>query len=64
MELRLKTRQWWFFRGRRCHDAGVLIIVAVLTQVSSILDALDSVWSREDIQSAVMEHEALNVVIR
>uniref|UniRef100_A0A671Z0L6 Replication timing regulatory factor 1 n=1 Tax=Sparus aurata TaxID=8175 RepID=A0A671Z0L6_SPAAU len=32
--------------------------------VSSILDTLESVWSREDIQSVVMEHEALNVVIR
>ncbi|KAK2840251.1 hypothetical protein Q5P01_013991 [Channa striata] len=33
-------------------------------KVSSILGALESVWSREDIQSLVMEHEALNVVIR
>ncbi|XP_042350186.1 telomere-associated protein RIF1 [Plectropomus leopardus] len=33
-------------------------------KVSSILGTLESVWSREDIQSVVMEHEALNVVIR
>ncbi|XP_067372207.1 telomere-associated protein RIF1 isoform X2 [Channa argus] len=33
-------------------------------KVSSILETLESVWSREDIQSVVMEHEALNVVIR
>uniref|UniRef100_A0A3B4UTQ9 Replication timing regulatory factor 1 n=1 Tax=Seriola dumerili TaxID=41447 RepID=A0A3B4UTQ9_SERDU len=32
--------------------------------VPSILGTLESVWSREDIQSVVMEHEALNVVIR
>uniref|UniRef100_A0A8C4DQ08 Replication timing regulatory factor 1 n=1 Tax=Dicentrarchus labrax TaxID=13489 RepID=A0A8C4DQ08_DICLA len=32
--------------------------------VSSILGTLECVWSREDIQSVVMEHEALNVVIR
>ncbi|XP_073329575.1 telomere-associated protein RIF1 [Pagrus major] len=36
----------------------------VAKKVSSILDTLESVWSREDIQSVVMEHEALNVVIR
>lgn len=36
----------------------------VFIQVLSILDTLESVWSRQDIQSAVMEHEALNVVIR
>uniref|UniRef100_A0A3Q1JEE4 Telomere-associated protein Rif1 N-terminal domain-containing protein n=1 Tax=Anabas testudineus TaxID=64144 RepID=A0A3Q1JEE4_ANATE len=34
------------------------------SHVPSILAALESVWSREDIQSVVMEHEALNVVIR
>ncbi|KAI3355998.1 hypothetical protein L3Q82_017269 [Scortum barcoo] len=33
-------------------------------KVSLILNTLESVWSREDIQSVVMEHEALNVVIR
>ncbi|XP_075967063.1 telomere-associated protein RIF1 isoform X2 [Anarhichas minor] len=33
-------------------------------KVSSILGTLESVWSREDIQSVVMEHEALNVIIR
>uniref|UniRef100_A0A3B4AYK3 Telomere-associated protein Rif1 N-terminal domain-containing protein n=1 Tax=Periophthalmus magnuspinnatus TaxID=409849 RepID=A0A3B4AYK3_9GOBI len=32
--------------------------------VPSVLSALESVWSRDDIQSVVMEHEALNVVIR
>lgn len=36
----------------------------VTKKVPSILGALESVWSREDIQSVVMEHEALNVVIR
>lgn len=57
-----KRGQWW--RAERCHDAGVLIHVAIFTQVLSILGTLESVWSREDIQSVVMEHEALNVVIR
>ncbi|KAL7384375.1 hypothetical protein ABVT39_000902 [Epinephelus coioides] len=33
-------------------------------KVPSILGTLESVWSREDIQSVVMEHEALNVIIR
>ncbi|XP_033965645.1 telomere-associated protein RIF1 isoform X1 [Pseudochaenichthys georgianus] len=33
-------------------------------QVSSILGALESVLGREDIQSVVLEHEALNVIIR
>ncbi|KAM4731346.1 telomere-associated protein RIF1 isoform 2-T2 [Anableps anableps] len=32
--------------------------------VPTLLGALESVWNREDIQSAVMEHEALNVIIR
>lgn len=36
----------------------------VAAKVPSVLSALESVWSREDIQSVVMEHEALNVVIR
>ncbi|XP_051260428.1 telomere-associated protein RIF1 isoform X2 [Dicentrarchus labrax] len=36
----------------------------VSKKVSSILGTLECVWSREDIQSVVMEHEALNVVIR
>ncbi|XP_029348755.1 telomere-associated protein RIF1 [Echeneis naucrates] len=36
----------------------------VAKKVPSILGAVESVWSREDIQSVVMEHEALNVVIR
>uniref|UniRef100_A0A7N5ZWZ4 Telomere-associated protein Rif1 N-terminal domain-containing protein n=1 Tax=Anabas testudineus TaxID=64144 RepID=A0A7N5ZWZ4_ANATE len=36
----------------------------IAKNVPSILAALESVWSREDIQSVVMEHEALNVVIR
>ncbi|XP_068428676.1 telomere-associated protein RIF1 isoform X2 [Clinocottus analis] len=33
-------------------------------KVSSILGTLESVWRREDVQSVVMEHEALNVIIR
>ncbi|XP_017276655.1 telomere-associated protein RIF1 isoform X1 [Kryptolebias marmoratus] len=36
----------------------------VAKNVPAVLSALESVWNREDIQSAVMEHEALNVVIR
>ncbi|XP_070831850.1 telomere-associated protein RIF1 [Chaetodon trifascialis] len=36
----------------------------VSNKVLSILSTLESVWSREDVQSVVMEHEALNVVIR
>ncbi|XP_043987029.1 telomere-associated protein RIF1 isoform X2 [Gambusia affinis] len=32
--------------------------------VPTLLAALEAVWNREDIQSAVMEHEALNVIIR
>ncbi|MEQ2203408.1 hypothetical protein XENOCAPTIV_029647, partial [Xenoophorus captivus] len=35
-----------------------------LLQVPTLLGSLESVWNREDIQSTVMEHEALNVVIR
>lgn len=35
-----------------------------LPQVPTLLAALETVWNREDIQSAVMEHEALNVIIR
>lgn len=36
----------------------------VANKVPSVLNALESVWSRDDIQSVVMEHEALNVIIR
>uniref|UniRef100_UPI0037E731EF telomere-associated protein RIF1 n=1 Tax=Semicossyphus pulcher TaxID=241346 RepID=UPI0037E731EF len=36
----------------------------VAKKVSSVLGTLESVWSREDVQSVVMEHEALNVIIR
>uniref|UniRef100_A0A3B3VT92 Replication timing regulatory factor 1 n=1 Tax=Poecilia latipinna TaxID=48699 RepID=A0A3B3VT92_9TELE len=32
--------------------------------VPTLLAALETVWNREDIQSTVMEHEALNVIIR
>uniref|UniRef100_A0A8C2XBS0 Replication timing regulatory factor 1 n=1 Tax=Cyclopterus lumpus TaxID=8103 RepID=A0A8C2XBS0_CYCLU len=32
--------------------------------VSAILGTLEGVWGREDVQSVVMEHEALNVIIR
>lgn len=39
-------------------------MAVMLGQVPSILDTLDSVWSREDVQSVVMEHEALNVIMR
>ena len=44
-------------------DSGVDLAI-VLGQVPSILDALDSVWSREDVQSVVMEYEALSVIMR
>lgn len=46
--------------------ALVCVFIGVVTtpQVSTVLDTLESVWRREDIQSVVMEHEALNVVIR
>uniref|UniRef100_A0A8C2XGA8 Replication timing regulatory factor 1 n=1 Tax=Cyclopterus lumpus TaxID=8103 RepID=A0A8C2XGA8_CYCLU len=33
-------------------------------KVSAILGTLEGVWGREDVQSVVMEHEALNVIIR
>uniref|UniRef100_A0A669B7W1 Replication timing regulatory factor 1 n=1 Tax=Oreochromis niloticus TaxID=8128 RepID=A0A669B7W1_ORENI len=36
----------------------------VAKKVPSILGTLESVWKREDIHSVVMEHEALNVIIR
>ncbi|XP_026001446.1 telomere-associated protein RIF1 [Astatotilapia calliptera] len=36
----------------------------VSKKVPSILGTLESVWKREDIHSVVMEHEALNVIIR
>ncbi|KAG7453450.1 telomere-associated protein RIF1 [Solea senegalensis] len=36
----------------------------VAKKVSSVLGTLESVLSREDIQSVVLEHEALNVIIR
>ncbi|XP_028249395.1 telomere-associated protein RIF1 [Parambassis ranga] len=36
----------------------------VAKKVPLILTTLESVWNREDVQSVVMEHEALNVVIR
>ncbi|KAM9850654.1 telomere-associated protein RIF1 [Aulostomus maculatus] len=36
----------------------------VAKKVSTILSTLESVWSKDDIQSVVMEHEALNVIIR
>ncbi|KAK7913731.1 hypothetical protein WMY93_013942 [Mugilogobius chulae] len=39
-------------------------VISTKKCVPSVLSALESVWSREDIQSVVMEHEALNVVIR
>lgn len=48
-------------------SVAVLVYLSVLfhlIQVSSILDTLESVWNRGDIQSVVMEHEALNVIIR
>uniref|UniRef100_A0A3Q4HA34 Replication timing regulatory factor 1 n=1 Tax=Neolamprologus brichardi TaxID=32507 RepID=A0A3Q4HA34_NEOBR len=36
----------------------------VAKKVPSILGTLESMWKREDIHSVVMEHEALNVIIR
>lgn len=52
IELRKTKRQWYL-------NVGV-----ILGQVPSILDTLDGVWSREDVQSVVLEHEALNVIMR
>ncbi|XP_015251904.1 PREDICTED: telomere-associated protein RIF1 isoform X1 [Cyprinodon variegatus] len=36
----------------------------VSKNVPTLLGSLERVWSREDLQSAVMDHEALNVIIR
>ncbi|XP_041857632.1 telomere-associated protein RIF1 isoform X2 [Melanotaenia boesemani] len=36
----------------------------VAKNVPTVLSSLESVWTRQDVQSVVMEHEALNVVIR
>ncbi|XP_054643055.1 telomere-associated protein RIF1 isoform X2 [Dunckerocampus dactyliophorus] len=33
-------------------------------KVSSILGTLESIWSKDDVLSVVMEHEALNVIIK
>lgn len=52
------TRALWVI-GKQSFSSKV-----VAAKVPSVLSALESVWSREDIQSVVMEHEALNVVIR
>lgn len=52
------TRALWVI-GKQSFPSKI-----VDAKVPSVLSALESVWSREDIQSVVMEHEALNVVIR
>ncbi|XP_054471187.1 telomere-associated protein RIF1 isoform X3 [Anoplopoma fimbria] len=52
------TRALWVI-SKQSFPPGV-----VGPKVSPILGTLESVWSREDIQSVVMEHEALNVIIR
>lgn len=52
------TRALWVI-GKQSFPSKI-----VEAKVPSVLSALESVWSREDIQSVVMEHEALNVVIR
>ncbi|XP_071775696.2 telomere-associated protein RIF1 [Centroberyx gerrardi] len=36
----------------------------IAKKTSSVLSTLENVWTREDIQSVVMEHEALNVIMR
>lgn len=36
----------------------------VARKVPMVLSSLESVWTRQDVQSVVMEHEALNVIIR
>ncbi|KAF7666493.1 hypothetical protein LDENG_00103970 [Lucifuga dentata] len=36
----------------------------VAKKVASILSTLEKVWSRKDMQSVIMEHESLNVVVR
>uniref|UniRef100_A0A673B4N3 Replication timing regulatory factor 1 n=1 Tax=Sphaeramia orbicularis TaxID=375764 RepID=A0A673B4N3_9TELE len=52
------TRSLWVISKQSFPSA------VVGTKVPSVLTTLESVWSREDVQSVVMEHEALNVVIR
>lgn len=52
------TRSLWVISKQSFPSA------VVSTKVPSVLTTLENVWSREDIQSVVMEHEALNVVIR
>ncbi|XP_032423463.1 telomere-associated protein RIF1 isoform X1 [Xiphophorus hellerii] len=52
------TRALWVI-SKQCFPADV-----VGKNVPTLLAALETVWNREDIQSAVMEHEALNVIIR
>ncbi|XP_028292149.1 telomere-associated protein RIF1 isoform X2 [Gouania willdenowi] len=52
------TRALWVI-SKQSFSADVVAL-----KVSSILGTLESVWSRDDVQSVVMEHEAVNVVIR
>ncbi|CAL8320376.1 unnamed protein product [Merluccius merluccius] len=52
------TRALWVI-SKQSFPSGV-----VAKKVGSILDMLESVLTRQDIQSVVMEHEALNVIIR
>ncbi|XP_014845248.1 PREDICTED: telomere-associated protein RIF1 isoform X1 [Poecilia mexicana] len=52
------TRALWVISKQSFH-ADV-----VGNSVPTLLAALETVWKREDIQSTVMEHEALNVIIR
>ncbi|CAN9498574.1 unnamed protein product [Ophioblennius macclurei] len=52
------TRALWVI-SKQSFSAAV-----IATKVASILGSVESVWSREDVQSVVMEHEALNVIIR
>lgn len=55
-ELKTEVRK---MKSQKCWSAAVVFL-----QVPSILDTLDSVWNREDVKSVVMEHEALNVIMR
>ncbi|XP_072253639.1 telomere-associated protein RIF1 [Leuresthes tenuis] len=52
------TRALWVISKQSFHQD------VVSKKVPAVLSSLESVWTREDIQSVVMEHEALNVIIR
>ncbi|KAM8857999.1 telomere-associated protein RIF1 [Synchiropus picturatus] len=57
-EKNTRTRALWVI-SKQSFPSSV-----VAKNASLILTTLESVWSKEDVQSVVTEHEALNVVIR